>query len=181
MKTYPLAYLITFTCYGTRMHGNAGGSVDRLHNTYGSPFVAPDANLEEAQGWDQSQSVYHLDVARAQVALDAMVEVARHRRWELIAGHLMTSHVHLVAQANVEPEKVVGDMKSYASRSLTTAGFEDNTRKRWTRGGSARYLWTPQDVENAVQYVLHGQLHPMVVYDPRSSSPVSSCPQSRGR
>ena len=35
----PLAYLITFTCYGTRLHGHKSGSVDRRHNAPGSPFL----------------------------------------------------------------------------------------------------------------------------------------------
>jgi hypothetical protein len=32
----PLGYLITFRSYGTWLHGR-GGSVDRFHNTYGTP------------------------------------------------------------------------------------------------------------------------------------------------
>ena len=38
----PLAYLITFRSYGTWLHGDERGSVDRFHNQYLSPRVAPD-------------------------------------------------------------------------------------------------------------------------------------------
>jgi hypothetical protein len=33
----PIAYLITFRSYGTWLHGDRRGSVDRFHNTYGTP------------------------------------------------------------------------------------------------------------------------------------------------
>ncbi len=35
----PLGFLITFRCYGTWLHGNQRGSVDREHNKIGTLFV----------------------------------------------------------------------------------------------------------------------------------------------
>jgi hypothetical protein len=35
----PLAYLITFNTYGSWLHGDRRGSVDRFHNRYGTPRV----------------------------------------------------------------------------------------------------------------------------------------------
>ena len=40
-RTYPLGYLITFRCYGTWLHGDERGSVDRFHNWYGTPTFSP--------------------------------------------------------------------------------------------------------------------------------------------
>jgi hypothetical protein len=37
----PLAYFIMFRSYGTWLHGDSRGSVDRLHNTYGTPRLPP--------------------------------------------------------------------------------------------------------------------------------------------
>ena len=37
--TGPSAYLITFTCYGTRIHGDLDGSVDRYHNLWRTPML----------------------------------------------------------------------------------------------------------------------------------------------
>jgi hypothetical protein len=37
--TIPMAYLITFTCYGARLHVNSKGSVNRRHNIPGSPAL----------------------------------------------------------------------------------------------------------------------------------------------
>jgi hypothetical protein len=35
----PLAYLITFRSYGTWLHGDERGSIDRFHNRYRSPYL----------------------------------------------------------------------------------------------------------------------------------------------
>jgi hypothetical protein len=37
----PLAYLITFRSYGTWLHGDQRGSIDRFHNRYKSPYIEP--------------------------------------------------------------------------------------------------------------------------------------------
>ena len=36
-----LAYLISFRTYGTWLHGDKRGSVDRFHNRYCSPYLPP--------------------------------------------------------------------------------------------------------------------------------------------
>jgi hypothetical protein len=43
----PLAYLITFRTYGTWLPGDERGSIDRFHNVFRSPRVAPNAIMEE--------------------------------------------------------------------------------------------------------------------------------------
>jgi hypothetical protein len=37
----PLAYFISFRSYGTWLHGDERGSIDRFHNRYGSPYIPP--------------------------------------------------------------------------------------------------------------------------------------------
>jgi hypothetical protein len=37
----PLAYFITFRTYGTWLHGDKRGSVDRFNNRYGTPRLPP--------------------------------------------------------------------------------------------------------------------------------------------
>jgi hypothetical protein len=41
MFTQPLAYFITFRTYGSWLHGDDRGSVDRGHNEFGSPLQPP--------------------------------------------------------------------------------------------------------------------------------------------
>src|SRR5437868_339150 len=54
----PLAYFLTFRCYGTWLHGDGRGSVDALHNVPGTPRMAPNGRREEgARGRMRQQAV----------------------------------------------------------------------------------------------------------------------------
>jgi len=39
----PLAYFLSFRSYGTWLHGDKRGSVDRFHNKYGTPRLPENA------------------------------------------------------------------------------------------------------------------------------------------
>jgi len=54
-----------------------------------------------------------------------------------LAAHVRTNHVHLVVAGEARPERVMNDLKSYASRD---------------------------DVSGAIQYVVEGQGEAMAVY-----------------
>ena len=56
-------------------------------------------------------------------------------------------------------------LKSYSSRALNRKGFDERDRRRWTRHGSTRYLWRPQEVRQAIDYVVRGQGESMAVYE----------------
>jgi REP element-mobilizing transposase RayT len=72
--------------------------------------------------------------------------------------------VHVVVEADVRPERIMNDLKSYASRCLNRLGLDEPTRKRWARHGSTRWLWQPQTVSAAIQYVVQEQGDPMAVF-----------------
>ena len=117
----PLAYFISFRCYGTWLHGDERGSVDRLHNTYGSPFIATDEAREQAEFLKLKHSPVMLDTNQ-QMNMDATIrEVCTYRNWLLRALNVRTNHVHAVVTADWQPERVMHSFKSYATRRLIEA------------------------------------------------------------
>jgi len=164
MPDSTLAYFLTFTTYGTWLHGKSPESVDSEHNDYGSPFVAPDTAIEQIERNTMSQPAYTMDQPRRMVVLAAIQEVCRFRGWRLVACHIRTNHIHVVVSAVAKPEKVINDFKVIASRRLTEAGLDARNRKRWTRHGSTRYLWDLDAVRNAVDYSLNRQGDRMECY-----------------
>jgi REP element-mobilizing transposase RayT len=164
----PLAYFITFTTYGTWLHGRESGSVDRQHNLPGTPFVAPDGQLEARRRQSLRQAPYLLDHARRDVVLNTICEVCTHRAWELHAVHVRSNHVHVLLVAPVAPEKVMSDLKAWCSRRLREAFGEDANRDRWTQHGSTRYLHNTNSVQAAMVYILEEQGDQMSVYDSRT-------------
>jgi REP element-mobilizing transposase RayT len=158
----PLAYLITFSCYGSHLHGSENGSVDGNHNLKGGRYLAPEPGLVRAKEERMHGPRYALDHEKRGIVLAAIRQVCAHREWTLIAAHVRTSHVHVVVATDVEPEVAMHAFKAYASRFLTE--IEAARNKRWTRHGSTRYLWKKDDVMGAVRYVVHGQGEPMAVF-----------------
>src|ERR1019366_8107972 len=64
-----LAYFITFTTYGTWLHGTdkGMGSVDGEHNEYGAELVEPDPGREREAREAMVQPAYTMDAARREV------------------------------------------------------------------------------------------------------------------
>jgi hypothetical protein len=69
-----------------------------------------------------------------------------------------------VVAADQTPEKILTEIKAYASRALKEQDAGNGAQKRWARHGSTRYLWQPKHVTAAVEYVIYGQGEPMAVW-----------------
>lgn len=160
-----MTYLITFACYGSHMHGDELGSVDREHNLPGSRLIEADPQRVSAERQQMDQPPYGMDRSRREAVLAAIVERCSDRHWSLLAAHVRTNHVHIVVDAEVRPERIMNDMKSYASRYLNRLGLDDRNQKRWARHGSTRWLWKPQSVSAAIRYVVDEQGDPMAVFE----------------
>ena len=83
----------------------------------------------------------------------------------LRAAHVRSQHIHLIVSAQVSPEEILRDVKSYTSRALNHAGLDATGQLRWTRHGSTRYLWKPDEVGAAINYVVREQGKPMAVWE----------------
>ena len=59
----PLGYLITFRTYGTWLHGDPRGSVDRFHNIYGTPKLPPSPIRQEYERRLMKMPPVKLDLA----------------------------------------------------------------------------------------------------------------------
>ncbi len=111
------------------------------------------------------QRAYGMDRTRREVVLAALRERCRQRRWALLAAHVRTNRVHLVVETETRPERVMNDVKPYASRCLNQTGLDEPTRKRWARPGSSRWLWKPDHVSAAIRYVVDDQGDAMAVFE----------------
>ena len=157
VSDFPSAYFLTFSTYGTRLHGDERGSVNRMRNGWEEPMVSDNRALRDAEARAMRQETYIIDAQRRRVVTAAIFEVCTFRGWTLLACNVRSNHVHVVVQAAARPEKVIGDFKAISSRRLVESLGEQKDRIRWTRHGSTRYLWTPESVEVAVRYVVDEQ------------------------
>ena len=153
----PLAYFLTWTIYGSWLHGDPRGSVDRRWNAPNSLRLAPDERRTrfEARRLSQSRPV-RLDAELRHAIDGAIRETCATRGWLLHALHVRTNHVHAVVTAPVAPERVVATFKANGTRVAREAGLSNQDRL-WTRHGSTRYLWDEEALAAACVYVIEGQ------------------------
>ncbi len=166
----PLAYFITFSAYGTWLHGRSSGSVDRAHNIPGTPLLPAQPQLETARQRSLRQEPYLFDEPRRTNILRTIQEVAKHRGWKLWAVHVRTTHVHVVVTAAAKPEKVMSDFKAWASRRLRESFEESEDRDRWTQHGSTRWVDTEESLAAAIAYVVEEQGEAMACFDCRNEA-----------
>ena len=154
---FPQAYLITFRCYGTWLHGDERGSMRRKHNLYGTERISPGTGLKRAETVQLKHAPVTLDAKQREVVEKAVKEVCVHRKYLLRAINVRTNHCHSVVSASLEPEPILDAFKSYSTRALRRAELLSADIKPWARHGSTIYLWKERDVAKAVEYVLLGQ------------------------
>ena len=157
----PWAYFITFSCYGTRLHGRDPYSVSRRQNGWKTPLVAPSKDLLEQSRRSLREEPVRLNAEERQVVLDAIIGVCDHCGFDLYAAHVRSDHVHVVVEARDDVARLLLRFKAYASRALNRR-FGAKAR-RWTEHGSTVHLWRRDKVDEAIDYVLHRQGAAMAV------------------
>jgi REP element-mobilizing transposase RayT len=157
---FPLAYLITFRCYGTWLHGDERGSYRRNSRLMeGVSRIPPRPRLESAEQQQLKHAPNKLNRKQRTIVEQAVRDVCTHRGYRIRAINIRTNHAHSVVSAPSHPEPILDAFKSYSTRAMREAGLLSATVKPWARHGSTIYLWKERDVEKAVEYVLLGQDH----------------------
>ena len=153
----PLAYFISFRTYGTWLHGDKRGSIDRFHNRYRSPYLPPNKKWHHYNQQQLKTKPLILE-ARQRASIDpAIRETCKIRRWPLLAFNVRTNHVHTVVSANRKPELVLNAFKANATRQLREDGLWCHPFSPWADNGSKKRLWNERSVTRAIEYVLYGQ------------------------
>jgi REP element-mobilizing transposase RayT len=154
----PLAFFITFRSYGTWLHGDERGSIDRFHNAYKSPYLPENQFWRENNASKLKNAPVKLDAQMRRLVSDAIRDCCVQRKWELLALNPRTNHVHsVVVTGAMRGEPALNAFKGNATRFLREGGAWTSERTPWARKGSCRSLWNERSVANAVDYVINGQ------------------------
>ncbi len=155
---YPLAYLITFTTYGTWLHGDKRGSIDKRNNQYCSTFESPNSGLHKKEQANLKNPSFIMDKNIREVVLKAVLWVCGLRGWIPHSVHVRKNHIHIVVSGDAKPERIMRDFKAYATRAIKNCDSDKTViKKYWTRHGSTKYLWTKGNLAAATEYVKNRQ------------------------
>lgn len=154
-----LAYHITWTTYGTWLHGDSRGWV-----LWGDAGIKPDAERERAARQRMVEAAVILTEEQRVLVEQTIREHCRLRGWVLRAVNVRSNHIHVVVSAAAPAHEVMNQFKAWCSRKLSdSAGLVTPVarkagRRRWfTEGGDHRSIDSEEYLSNAVRYVVEGQ------------------------
>ncbi|MBX3361268.1 MAG: transposase [Phycisphaeraceae bacterium] len=156
------AYFLTWHTYGTWLHGDDAGSVDREHNSRGTPRLSPDPERFQRS----LVSLAHAPLVLTREARHDVESVMRshctRRNWTLKAISVRSNHVHVVVLSwvdgsrpvsFVEPETIVKQLKDWGTRELRRRGHIADRQPAWTDHASTIHLFEPESLGAAIRYV----------------------------
>jgi REP element-mobilizing transposase RayT len=153
--SYPPGYFLTWHTYGTWLHGEAAGSVDKDHNAFNSPRLPPDSARFAGERSMMKDEPFVLS-SMARLLVDAVIrEHCRLRQWDLRALAVRSNHVHVVvARPSVGPEPIVKQLKDWGTRKLRSHRLAGPRQRVWADHASTLYLYEPGSLDDTTNYVL---------------------------
>lgn len=181
-----LSWLLTNTTYGTWLPGDPRGSVTSVrerrvgeepgktrheHDKIEQAYEAAMPGLQRAAAAQMKGPPVLLNLAQATALLEQFQETADHRCVTLKAVAIMANHFHIVATpaGDPDPSILLGDFKSYGSRTLNMKFGRRASGTWWTGRGSKRKLPNKTAIATAINYVLNKQPNPLVTWSPTSN------------
>lgn len=152
----PLAYLLTWRCYGTFLHG-AAESVDRGSNAFGAGRRTYSAALNRFERSEMRFEPTVLSIAMRDHIHSTIETTCRAKSWALLACNVRSNHAHVVVSTDGPPERALTILKAWTTRLLRADGLVALDRPVWSRHGSTRWLLTEDEVARAIHYVIEMQ------------------------
>jgi len=159
MNENPIAFFMTWTCYGTWLPGDERGWT-KWHKSY----QVPQPLLADWCRDHMTEPPVQLDAEQRAMVEGVVEEHCEKRGWTLHAVNCRSNHCHVVVTApNYDGEVVRDQFKSWATRRLKQQqrdeGMpEDKLRAHWwTRKGSVRWIDDMDSLAAAVVYTKDAQ------------------------
>jgi REP element-mobilizing transposase RayT len=158
-----IAYLLTWTTYGTWLRGDKRGYVGRTldgdgsvrpaNNEYGERYDADDGRTYNRDFDALKSQPVHLTAEQAACAAEALCEAARGAGYDLARAAVMRDHVHVLVGAHPDSKSEVMRKLKGVSAVRLTQRFGRPGGRWWTRSGSEREKWDGGAVAAAEAYV----------------------------
>ncbi len=124
-RSVAVGYLITFRCYGTWLHGDERGSVDRrYYNRFGTPKIMPNAEMVSRKEKMLKQEPFFLGKRERAVIKQSVIEVCEVKGYPLFAINVRTNHAHVVTGNAGKPERMMNTLKSIRDSFLESSRFD---------------------------------------------------------
>ena len=153
MSAWPLAYHITVGTYGTRLHGDERGTVDRRMNQPGDPIVG---RVEQWQRAERASLRFEPRVFTPDQMgwVESLVPAICERGgWTLRARACAPDHLHTVVTATADGALVRKLLKRWLTQAMAKQLPLEPDEHFWAECGSVKWVWTDDYLGRVVPYV----------------------------
>lgn len=149
----PLAYHITFGTYGTRLHGDARGVVDRSHNRRGEPIIGSDPKRWERERAKMRFDPVVLTPEQMRHAEDLIPSICDRGGWRLHTRAAGPDHVHTLLTAAADADAVRKWFKRWLGEGMSKRWPLPAGATWWAEGGSVKWVWDDDYFGRIVGYL----------------------------
>lgn len=153
----PLAYLLTWTTYGTWLPGDDRGWVEKR-----ADFREADIERQRQAVMRMTEDAIVLTSEQRELVESVIRKHCEIRKWHLHAVNCRTNHVHAVITADRHPDDIMDQLKAWCTRRLKEHQKAESPSERarqnwWTQRGSKQPINDLDGLAGAVEYVIDGQ------------------------
>jgi REP element-mobilizing transposase RayT len=153
VSLFPLSYHLTFGTYGTRLHGDPRGTVDRSLNKPGDPIVGHCADWQRME-LNKLKFPPRILTLEQQLHIQwSLPQICARGGWTYIECAGAPDHIHVVLSAEVEGDAIRKWLKRWLGESLTSRWPLRDDETWWAESGSIKWIWTAEYLGTVTQYV----------------------------
>ena len=153
---------ITWGTYGTRLHGSHRATVDRDHNSRGTPYLQQDSLRERTE-----RSILNFPEKRLTEEQGTLIEevtpsICARGGWDYRICAAETDHVHVLcdAQREIHGEKVRRLLKRWVGQALSVKSPLEAKETWWAEEGSNIAVKDEAYLNNVYNYILRQRTSP---------------------
>ena len=140
-----IAFMATWTTYGTWLQGNKKGYVKN------GKILEANSQLEQSNRESLKHEEIKIPKRLREAVKNAIIREAEQIGHKIHAIAICSNHVHIVVEAiGLKCGYSVGRFKRQATKELRKYGFEN---KVWTKGFDKRYCYNQRELDNRIKYV----------------------------
>jgi REP element-mobilizing transposase RayT len=140
-----IAYMITWTTYGTWLQG------DERKYVKNGQTLEPNPNLKKSNLSSLKQQIIKLTPLQKNAVQNAILEEAKRINHNIYSIAVCSNHIHIVAENSHTPiNQAVIRYKNVATAALKRTGLN---AKLWTKGFDKRFCFTEEQLKQKIEYV----------------------------
>jgi len=140
-----LAYMVTWTTYGTWLQGDKRGYVKD------GRILKPDEDLEKANLRNLQKSPVRLTTIQKEIVNQAITDEAKQLGQNILAIAVCQNHIHLVIAYNGTP--IESSVKHYKNAALLALRKHGHQGRVWSSGFDKRFCFDEKSLQKRIDYV----------------------------